>query len=281
MLMGTTHITTSQPSAKPPLHWRFRVYSGFAVLALVFLMGRALYNELLLPAMLPASAWLDRGWDHMWEGEYATASRDFTHAAEKGAPVALMPIVWHVFYYRRWHDHPLAPRRIEILSHIPLVRVWMRPVELRWRDAVEYRANLWLIHDGWPHISYQILGVSCRIFDDHWRAHPVEVLTVVHAIDALRAHHDAHAYALFVDLEQRQPATYRLFWQSAPLLLRNYAQAAIDAGHPRDGRRLLDLYQQQPIYYALTYDDQFHGDLCVDPVHDEIALALRKMIATR
>ncbi len=243
---------------------RYRVYAALVGIALLGWLGAWGYRNLWLPAVLPATACLDQGWSAIQEGEYPTAERCFAAAARKDPPPGVMPIALHVLYFRKWRDTPLAPRHIEILAHLPLVRLWMRPVELHWRNLDEMAGFAWLQRDAWPHDGYLTRGVACRVFDDYWPTDRAEVLAVIGAIDAVRARRFAEAYDALHTLETRRPETFRRFVQSAPLVLRNYAAAA-QVAHPQDAPRLRAAYRRQPACYVYTYDDETDWQRHIDP----------------
>jgi len=257
MMVQRSHSTSLSPS-------RYRWY--LAIISV--LLGYLLYTRLAFLLLSP-DALLTRGMAAMQEGQYDDAERCFLRARAKAPQDELLNIALHVFYRHEYHDHPLAVRRFEWLAGVPVVKDWMRPRELAWRDARENRAGQWLQQAPWPAQSERNADVACRFFDDYWLENPDVVRLVVAGLCAVQRKDYPTAWKCFQRFELQNPRAFDKFTRSAPLLLWNYAQAAGHTGHHADADRLLALYRQQPPFRCDNYGkDSVHLHVTIDPARD-------------
>lgn len=207
---------------------RHRKWLVLAVVVLLYLLGRLLYD-----ALLPAHTWLDRAWFAMHTGHYAEAERCIRHAKARDPHSDLPDIAAYACAWHNDKNDPSPISRFGVFVKLPLIGEWLQGLD---QEQVKSRRDTDpSLHSF--HKRYAYWSVPCDLFWKYWTIYPNEVKTALLIMHAVEQQHYGWAWQQLAQLQQQHPQAYAAFFGSSPLncssplLYRYYEQAAWHTGH--------------------------------------------------
>lgn len=142
---------------------RYRWWALLVTVAVIFLLGRECYLILL-----PADAWLDRGWYAMRDKQYPAAEYAFRRARRKAPHDDVPRIALGALYAT--DAYPASPfgrlMRINLLSSL------LRPIEYQYeRRWLQHKWQCYTAANRWLHDHYGDLPVG-HLWRDGWKSDP-------------------------------------------------------------------------------------------------------------
>ncbi len=220
------------PIRLPHYRWWITLYA--------VLIGALLARQGYL-AILPARAWVDRGWQAMASRhDYTAAEDNFTRARRKD-PTGDLPRIALWSLYSLETTQPHCPR-FAAWEGVPLLGEYLAARDAAYRRGRVALAKQWLagaeaerLHRRYGHCAVDAIFANCWRRDSH--ACEETFLAITDSVDG----NYPQTWTRLSRLEHDVPTTYDAIMQAAPTLVFRHAQAAWRTGHLNKAQALFGI----------------------------------------